>query len=145
MRLRVAAAVLVLVAVPLGACGKDSASKADFLAAGGKICKGIDAKLMKINEIPTGEPTPEQQQKLLSDISKILEDATKELSALDRPSEDRKTVDAFIAAMEEGTAKIKEATKSPEASVELLNSNTDPMEKANDLADKYGLTECGAQ
>lgn len=144
-RVRVAVAVLVL-AVGLGACGKDSISKADFLVAGGKICKGINTKLMKINEVQIeGEPTPAQQQQFLIDVTKIFEDATKELSGLEVPSEGKDTVEAFIAAMKKGTAEIKAASQSPEAATELLNSSRDPMEKANVLADKYGLTECGAQ
>lgn len=145
-RVCVGVAVLVLVAGPLGACGKDSISKADFLVAGGKICKGVNTKLMKINDVQfEGEPTPGQQQQFLIDVTKIFEDATKELSELDVPSEGKDTVEAFIAAMEKGTAEIKAASKSPEAATELLNSGRDPMEKANVLADEYGLTECGAQ
>ncbi|MGK2959180.1 MAG: hypothetical protein ACSLFB_12465 [Acidimicrobiales bacterium] len=147
MRVRATVVVLVMFAGALGACGKDSISKTDFIAAAGKICKGIDTKLLALDKsvkVET-EPTPEQQQTIVKGAGVIFKDAADELTDLGLPSDDKDTVKAFVAAMHAGADEVISGGATPEKSAVLLASDKDPLEKANDLADEYGITECGKQ
>lgn len=149
MRRGATAVSMVILAGVLGGCGDDAISKADFVAAAGKICKGIDTKLIALDK-SIGEPgeagaTPAQQQGIVKGTGAIFKEAADELANLDQPSEGRETVKSFVAAMRKGADEVMAAGATPEKADELLSSGRDPMQKANDLADKYGLTECGAQ
>lgn len=140
---------LSVVGLVLSGCGDDSVSKADFLESAGKICKGVDAKLIaldkSIGETGDAGPTPDQQQKIVKGAAKIFKDAATELSKLDLPKEGKETVSSFIKEMHKGADEVVAAGATPEKSAALLQSGKDPMQRANALADKYGLTECGGQ
>lgn len=147
-RIRPAIVTVILAGLLIAGCGKDKTiAKADFVAAAGKICKGIDTKLIALDktiEIAEGsEPTPEQQQEIVKGAGKIFKSASDELSKLDLPKEDRDVVENFLKEMHKGSDEVLAAAATPEKSVTLLESGRDPMEKANDLANKYGITECG--
>lgn len=139
----------LLVVGSLGGCGDDSVSKEKFLAAAGKICKGVDTKLIALDKSvgETGEagPTPEQQQAIVKGAGAIFKEAAEDLDELEKPKEDKKTLESFVAAMHKGADEVLAAGATQEKSVALLESDKDPMQKANELADKYGLTECGGQ
>ncbi len=145
------AAGMLLVGL-LGGCGDDSVSKETFLAAAGKICKGIDTKLIELDksvgEVGEAGPTPEQQQAIVKGAGAIFKEAANELDELEKPKEDTKdskTLESFVKAMHTGADEVLAAGATREKAVALLESDKDPMQKANELADTYGLTECGGQ
>ena len=135
------ASVLLLAAC--GSSGSDTTAtitKAAFLKQGNAICangnKEIDQASKNLGQ--NGEqPSQAQLEKFVNET--VLPSVEKQVAALEAlpvPSGDEDQVQAILDAANQG---IDQGKQDPTS----LTGNSDPFAKASQLANEYGLTECG--
>ena len=134
-----ACAVAVTVVIGCGG-GDDELTKSEFLKQGNAICakgnKEIDAAVNKL--------FPGKQQPTKAEITKFAEDTlipsvegqVSDLRDLNPPSADEDQVNAILDEADSAVEKTK-------ADPSLIATNKDPFAKANQMANAYGLKECG--
>lgn len=137
-----------------GACSKDDEakrsgprlSKDQFLTKGNAVCveldKGVSAIIDRLVASESA-PTPKQAQAALRNVVPLYEDAFDQLRVLNPPSADEKLIDQYILLNDQAFQKLKEASKQPVQAQVFLNSDDDPFRAALEMADRYGLDDCG--
>jgi hypothetical protein len=131
------------------ACGgdgeKDSSSsqaeplsKAEFVAQADEICAQGNQEIVTAIEDFPAEPS---EQEVTEFAEEVLVPNTQQqhddIADLGAPEGDEDAVQAILDALQEGIDSVEEDPAS-------LTSSDDPLEEASDLAEAYGLTECGA-
>ena len=134
------AAVALLAALATG-CGDSSEAaplkKSQFVKQADAICataqgeREAQAKeLAEQGESDDSEDAEEAIQKILEPVDKM----TDELGDLGPPKGEEKEVEAIVAAYEEGASKLEADPAGPDS--------VSAFDKANQLAEDYGLTGC---
>lgn len=153
MRRAATAGSMCLVAVgmslALAACGGSDDSttaltKAEFLKQGNAICEKGNQRIGKAaeEEFPRSGAKPSQgelegfvTQTVIPSVQRQLD----QIGELTPPAADEEEVEAILSAAQSGLDKAK-------ADPSLLTKEgPGPFEKANELADEYGLTTCGEE
>ena len=142
--LLLAAVALALVAAGCGGDGKKAPSKAEFLRKGNAICaagnREIDAGAKKM--FGTGNnkrPSASQIKEFATDVAlPSVERQVAQLKKLTPPKGDEDKVKEILDAADQGLAKAKQDPSS------LAAESGGPFERANQLANAYGLRVCGS-
>lgn len=126
------------------ACGDDDAglSKAEWIEAAEAICADANDAFEALFE--EGPPaTPEATQRFVEDVVPILERRVSELRDLEAPEGDAEEIAEMLDRGEQGVDDVREASQSPEASVEIFNAEGGEDNRAFDesLA-AYGAEAC---
>jgi hypothetical protein len=143
------AAFGLLGALALVGCGGTKApSRAEYLKKANAICTQFNkqgaAATRGLARNPQ-HPTPQEAQAIVKKLDPITREDVRRTRALKPPKGDEKTVKAIYDAADQGTAAYERASKSPKASLAVLNSAGtpgDPYGRANRLSKAYGLTAC---
>ena len=142
-----AASLLAFGAIAIAGCGGSddtstttaAISKDDFITQGNQICaegnKTLDAAGNEA--FSGGKPSQADLEKYVSDtMVPTIQGEIDGIKALGAPAGDEDQVNAILDAAQSALDKAK-------ADPSTLTSNDDPFAEANDLANAYGLTECG--
>jgi hypothetical protein len=144
-------AALAALALVVAGCGggsdstdSSSLTKAQLIKQGDAICeKGEETleaeanEFAKENGIDTSKPTKAQQEEVIEQVvAPALRKQAEELRELGTPSGEEEAVEEIFDTLEEGTEELEEEPG------KLLEGNN-PVEKAGNLAQKYGFKECG--
>ena len=143
------AAFGLLVALALVGCGGAKApSKAAYVKKANAICTQFNnrgaAATRGLARNPQ-HPTAREAQAIVRKLNPITRESVTRTRALKPPKGDGKKVKAIYDAADQGTAAYERASKSPKASLAILNTSgtpRDPYSRANRLAKAYGLTAC---
>jgi hypothetical protein len=148
---------IVAAAAVIAGCGSSDDSstdsttaltKAEFIKQGDAICekgsKQIEDEAEAFadeNDVDTENPTDEQQEEVIETVvGPSLQTQADELGELGAPSGEEAKVTAMLEALEEGAEELE---SDPGA---LLGSDgSDPIDKANDLANEFGFKACGQE
>jgi galactokinase len=140
------------------ACGDSGPSREDYIAKADAFCKERNAEAKERNEklqqIATSaktedeffdEATPE-----LEDGLEWTRDGQEEFKDIEAPEADQETIDKLVAATDDEIAvleKVVEAAKARdfERFGDLINDQQNIDERANEIAQDYGLKECGSE
>jgi galactokinase len=140
------------------ACGDSGPSREDYIAKADAFCKERNAEAKERNEklqqIATSaktedeffdEATPE-----LEDGLEWTRDGQEEFKDIEAPDADQETIDKLVAATDDEIAvleKVVEAAKARdfERFGDLINDQQNIDERANEIAQDYGLKECGSE
>jgi hypothetical protein len=140
------ALLLLTSALALGACGgDDKPSKDAFVKEADKLCVKTNeegTKLAQESFDDPNKPTGEEAQAFIVKAVPLQRKLLEDIGDLERPAGDDDEIQALLDAAEEGTKKIEDAGKSPGSALALLESDDDPLAKADELAGDYGLKEC---
>ena len=141
---------LLLLLSPLAvACGGDDQkdapepqveplSKPDFVTQAEEICAQGNQELETAAEDIRGEPSDEEITQFAGEVLVAnIQQQHDDIAGLGAPEGDEDDVQAILDALQEGLDVV-------EADPASLLSSDDPLEEASDLAEAYGLTECGA-
>jgi hypothetical protein len=148
MRIRVLAlaalAVVAALAAGCGGGGGDRLTKEDYIAKADAICKSANEKL---DALPAPESL-EDVASLADDAIAIQEDALSQLRDLKPPEADEarlnEAYDLLGQQVEIGRQIAQAAKDGDEAKVQELLGQIDPVnEQADQIAQDYGLAECG--
>jgi len=136
---------LAAVALVVAGCGggdeTTSLTRAQFVKQGNAICKKQEDRRSKmildaVESAPKDKELPQSAQKaLVLQTLPPYEEMAEELEDLGAPEGDEAKIEALVEAMEKAASNIKEEP------LQVI-SNKGQYEEANDLAVKYGLTEC---
>jgi hypothetical protein len=121
-----------------GGSGDDSATltKAQYLEQGNEICAKYNKQLEDLFPQIPGQPGSASFDSFAEEkIVPVLETQISEVEALPAPEGDEDQVDEIFAAANEGLDNVRE---DPSAIA------GDAFAEANQLANAYGLTECGS-
>jgi hypothetical protein len=147
---------IAIVAAGCGSSSDDSAStdttvvltKTEFIKQGDAICakgsKQIEDEadeFAKDNNVDTNNPSQKDQEEVIETVvAPALQTQADELSELGAPSGEEDTTAAIVDALEAGAGELEENPAS------LLESKgPGPLDKANELANKFGFKECGQE
>jgi hypothetical protein len=139
----------LVVALALVGCGGAKApSKAAYLKKVNAICarsnsEGVAATRGLARD--PRHPTPREAQAILAKLDPVTRESVRRSRAVKPPKGDETKVKAIYDAADQGTAAYERASKSPNASLAILNTAgtpRDPYGRANRLAKAYGLTTC---
>jgi len=150
------AGIVAVVALVAGCGSSDDSStdsttaltKAEFVKQGDAICekgsKQIETEAEAFadeNNVDTGNPTDEQQEEVIEAVvGPALQTQADELGELGAPSGEEAKVTAMLEALEQGAEELE---SDPGA---LLEENgSDPLDKANELANEFGFKACGQE
>jgi len=129
----------------LSACGSssESISKAEFLKQGNQICENGDKQIREEAEkqFPEsgGRPSNKELEEFASDtVVPNIQSQLDEIEALGSPSGDEEKVEAILSAARSALDKGKQDPS------KLIEGDAGPFERANELANSYGLTACGS-
>ena len=142
-------ALLFAIAALIAGCGDDddsgdsgdsgrsgSLTKAEYLEQGNAICAQYNEQLDQLFPQAPGAPGSDSFNTFSEEkIIPILETQISEAEALPAPEGDEEEVDAIFTAANEGLDNVRE---DPSAIA------GDAFAEANELANAYGLTECGS-
>jgi hypothetical protein len=120
--------------------GGDNLTKAAFTTQGNAICKKGNQEINKgANQVFTGQkPSQAQIDKFTNDtLIPSVQSEIDQLNDLNPPSADEDRVNAILDEAQSALDKVK---KDPT----LVQGNSDPFKKANQLAKDYGLQVCGS-
>ena len=118
-----------------GASDSGSLTKAEYLEQGNAICAKYNKQLDELfPQIPGSPGTPAFDSFTEEQIVPILETQISEVEALPAPEGDEEQVEAIFTAANEGLDTLED---DPSALA------GDAFTEANQLANDYGLTECG--
>jgi hypothetical protein len=120
--------------------GEDHLTKAEFIKQGDAICKKGNKEIdSAANKAFTGKqhPTNAKVTKFAEDTAiPTIQEEIDGIRDLNPPSADEDKVNAI-------TDEAQSALDKAKADPTIFASNDDPFKKANQLANDYGLTECG--
>jgi len=128
-----------VVAVGCGG-GSDHLTKAEFTTQGNAICKKGNQEINKAaNQVFTSQKPSQAQIDKFTNGTLIpsVQSQIDQLRDLNPPSADEDQVNAIIDDAQSALDKVK---KDPT----LVQGNSDPFKKANQLAKQYGLATCGS-
>jgi hypothetical protein len=138
----IALAVLAALSLSAFGCGggdEESLTKTEYVRKGNTICgKWQQARgnlFQELNQKIKPPITQAKKEKATLLILEPFETATEELADLPLPAGSEEKAEEVVQAMEDGISQGK-------ANPGTLLSSTLPFEKANKLAEGYGLTEC---
>ena len=95
----------------------------------------------KENNIDTNKPTKAEQEEVISGVlGPALQKQADEISALGAPDGEEEKTEAVIEALEAGAEELEDDPASL-----LKESGTGPLDKANELANKFGFKQCGQE
>lgn len=127
-------------AAPSASDSPSALSKADFIAQADAICKAGNAKLSEASSTLTATSTQEDFEAFVTDVAiPDLQSQHDELAALGVPAGDEDTISTMLGNLQTAIDDI-----SADPSKMLTSSGVSPFEDANQLAQSYGLTECGS-
>ncbi len=136
------AVLLLLIAQGCGG-GEASLTKGEFIKQGNKICVEGEkerfaavVRATKKSGLKAGEQgSASQNEEIILAVLKPYEAMTSELADLKAPKGDEEKVEAIVDAMEESADDVR-------ADPGKATTSSAPFEKANELAQEYGLIEC---
>jgi hypothetical protein len=148
---------IVAVAAVIAGCGSSDDSstnsataltKAEFVKQGDAICekgsKQIEDEAESFadeNDVDTENPTDEQQEEVVETVvGPALQTQADELGELGAPSGEEAKVTAMLEVLEE----VAEEFES-DPGVLLGSDGSDPLDKANELADEFGFKACSQE
>jgi hypothetical protein len=118
-----------------GEGSSDAPTKAEYLEEGNAICAKYNRQLDELFPQIPGQPgTPAFDSFAQEEIIPILETQISEVDALTPPEGDEETTQAIFDAANEGLETVKDDPSTLAG---------DAFAEANQLANDYGLTECG--
>jgi hypothetical protein len=129
-----ALAVALLTGLSLGCGGSSEAAplgRAQFIKQGDAICATAQAARGDQREELSGQ---DSDSEVVGILLEPIEQMTEELAGLGAPVGEEKQVDAIVSAYEEGAAKLEADPGGPDS--------VTAFDKANELAEDYGLTGC---
>ena len=138
-------------AAAVAACGGDDdkgLSKAEFVKRANAICAQANARgeqLARTAFRNPARPRPEELQAVLREAVTVNRKVISDVRALKPPEADKERVNAMLAAADRSTTAYEQASRTPQASVEMFrraNTPQDPAAEADRLAGQYGLSEC---
>jgi hypothetical protein len=136
--------VAIMLASVAAGCGGDSettaVTKEQFVKEANSIClKGEAKRGQMLNELSSqfggGKVPQAQREQLVLKVLPTYEETATNLGELDPPAGDEKEVEAIVEAMEEAVDRVK-------ADPNTALVGTIPFDKANKLANGYGLDRC---
>jgi hypothetical protein len=135
-----------MLALVISACGgdggKDSISKAEFLAKGNVACKRIQGKILAemrpfLVRTRTGQSLENMMDEIVDEvIAPNFEAEIQMLRRLGTPAGDKREVNAILAAIQDTVDKAK-------ARPVAFSRSPNPYGRGEDLALAYGLDACG--
>jgi vacuolar-type H+-ATPase subunit I/STV1 len=130
--------VLVLVLGGLSACGddEDTLTREEFLEQGNEICREGTERTDAIGEDVDVNSTDEEIEAAIDELADDAEGQMQDIRDLDEPDE---MSDEVNAALDESEAAMQEVR---DAGADILTAEKDPFEKANELLEDVGLTDC---
>jgi hypothetical protein len=144
----VAAAVAVL-AIAAAGCGGDddettaaqTLTKDEFIAQADEICAAGDDEIEAAAQDLGASPSQEEATQLVTDVAlPSVQEQRDSIAALGAPEGDEDEVQAILASLDEAIA----AVEADPASVLSSSSDPDnPFAEVDQLAQDYGLTDCG--
>lgn len=138
-------AVLITMAVALGACGGDDdprLTKARFIEQGSAICgessARIDSAAQNAFQEPGKIPTAEEITAFATNtVAPTIENEVERLSELRPPEDDEERIEDILQAGRDGVDRVR---RDPTV---ILSSNDDGFGRYKELARAYGLENCG--
>jgi hypothetical protein len=125
-----------------GCGGDETQSKTAWVEQADDICAAADQDLNQAVEDQFGGNTPpddaEQEQFVTDEVIPSLQSQHDEIADLSAPEGAEEQADALLAALQSGI----DALEADPASIQAAGADA-PLAKANQLADKLGLTDCG--
>jgi vacuolar-type H+-ATPase subunit I/STV1 len=130
--------MLVLVLGGLSACGddEDTLTREEFLEQGNEICREGTERTDAIGEDVDVNSTDEEIEAAIDELADDAEGQMQDIRDLDEPDE---MSDEVNAALDESEAAMQEVR---DAGADILTAEKDPFEKANELLEDVGLTDC---
>lgn len=131
-----AAGLLVACSLIVPACGDDASgspsapapSEAAYVAEGNALCERIGGEIQAVFPDFPGEPTVEQVMKLAADLSPVLQDWRRSVSALAPPSSAERGHAQLLAALQSSIASLDDAAKSADGARALLDAGGPPLD-----------------
>jgi hypothetical protein len=120
--------------------GEDHLTKAEFLKQGNAVCKKGNDQIDKAANQTFGKKHPSQAELNTFANDTLIPVVQQEIDGirdLNPPSEDADQVNAIV---DEAQAALDKGKDDPSL---LTSEKADPFKKANQLANDYGLKECG--
>lgn len=139
-----ATTLVIVTSVVLSACGVDAGmgtlTEAEFIDQVNSLCA---EQQMAIGQavgplFGGGEPSAEDMQAALDQIVALSHDLADDIEALAEPASLTEDVEAFVAALDEGTDEAAE-----QIGAEFFSSDNDPWAEATILASDLGANVCG--
>ena len=136
--------VAVLAASVLAGCGGDDRlSKAEFAKRGNAICTAYNKKVKALGSPDSMAEIPDYVDRAIP----LLDDARKQLSALEPPTDYEKDFDAYVSAADGAKAHARElaaaASENDQQALQRVAAEADRDKKASDAAARrVGLTTC---
>jgi hypothetical protein len=116
-----------------------SLTKPQFIKQAKAICEKAEREQLELaTQYLKKHPGAEEEEMIIPAGVPPLQKQAEQLTALPAPAGDEAKVDAFLAAFEEG---IKDMEANPQ---DALSPASNPFKKANELGEKYGLTNCAS-
>jgi len=126
-----------------GGCGSDESSttpaptKDEFIAAANEICGAGDAEIQQATQQLDSSASDEELEQFVTDTAiPVIEDERDQLDELGAPEGDEEEVDAILNGLDDAIAAVK-------ADPGSALSDSGPFDEVNQLAQDYGLTDCG--
>ena len=111
-------------------------TKEQFIAQADAICAAGDKSLnAAIQSLGNGQPSRDDLQQFAQIAVPALQEEVDAISALPPPPGDEEQITAMLNAVEDGIDKIKSDPSAIEA---------DPLDEASQIAQDYGLQQCGS-
>ena len=122
--------------VALVACGDSGPTREEYIAKADAFCKERNAEAKERNE---------KLQQIATEAH-----SEEEFKDIEAPDADQETIDKLVAATDDEIAvleKVVEAAKARdfERFGDLINDQQNIDERANEIAQDYGLKECGSE
>jgi hypothetical protein len=148
---------VVAIAVIAAGCGGGSddstetavvLTKVEFIKQGDEICKKGNKQIedeaeefAEDNNVDTSNPSKKDQEEVIATVvAPALQTQADELAELDAPKGEEETTAAIIDALEAGAEELED-----EPALLLESNAAGPLDKANELANKFGFKECGQE
>lgn len=129
--------LIVALSVVAPACGDDSSSssspsggstEATYVADGNALCDRIGAAIQGVFPDFGGEPTTAQVRKLAADLSPVLQDWRRSVSALRPPATSKGGHAKLLKALQTSITELDQAAKSDSGAGALLEAGGPPLD-----------------
>jgi hypothetical protein len=122
-------------------------SKDEFVERADAICaeaNDLGTELAMESVEDPSSPTPAEAQAFVRRALELQRELLAKLRDLEPPEGDEESIERWLDAVGEGTARIETASESRRAALTLLESDANPFEEAERLSAGYGLKDCAS-